>query len=68
MIHADHVNLIKCGIPNPGGVWVDFGSGAGAFTLALAELLGSSGEIYSIDKNLNALIKQGYALEFTIHQ
>ena len=63
MIHADHVNLIKCGIPNPGGVWVDFGSGAGAFTLALAELLGSSGEIYSIDKNLNALIKQGYALE-----
>jgi ubiquinone/menaquinone biosynthesis C-methylase UbiE len=63
MIHADHVNLIKCGIPNPGGVWVDFGSGTGAFTLALAELLGSSGEIYSVDKDLHALIKQGYALE-----
>jgi ubiquinone/menaquinone biosynthesis C-methylase UbiE len=63
MIHVDHVNLIKGGISNPGGVWVDFGSGAGAFTLALAEILGSSGEIYSIDKDSHALIKQQRALE-----
>ena len=63
MIHADHVNLIKNGIPKPGGVWVDFGSGAGAFTLALAEILGSSGEIYSIDKDSHVLIKQQHTLE-----
>jgi ubiquinone/menaquinone biosynthesis C-methylase UbiE len=63
MIHTDHVNLIKDGIPNPGGIWADFGSGDGAFTLALAELIGPSGEIYSIDKNKNALGRQQSALE-----
>jgi len=63
MIHADHVNLIRDGIPKPGGVWADFGSGAGAFTLALAELIGPSGEIYSIDKDKHALSRQQHALE-----
>lgn len=63
MIHADHVNLIKDGIPNAGGIWADFGSGAGAFTLALAELIGPSGEIFSIDKNKNALGRQQRAFE-----
>ena len=63
MIHADHINLIKDGIPEPGGVWADFGSGAGAFTLALAELIGIYGEIYSIDKDQHALGRQQLALE-----
>lgn len=67
MIHADHVNLIKDGIPGPGGVWADFGSGTGAFTIALAELIGPSGEIYSIDKNKHALGKQQHALEAHFH-
>jgi ubiquinone/menaquinone biosynthesis C-methylase UbiE len=49
--HQDHVNLIRQGIPSPGGAWADFGSGTGAFTLALAELIGPEGVIYSVDKD-----------------
>lgn len=58
MIHADHVRLLRGGVPEPGGVWADFGSGAGAFTLALAELLGPGGMIYSVDKERGALGEQ----------
>jgi ubiquinone/menaquinone biosynthesis C-methylase UbiE len=60
--HDDHVALIENGIPGPGGTWADFGSGDGAFTLALAELIGSQGEIYSIDKDAGALRRQARAL------
>jgi len=62
MNHADHVNLLRGGIPNGGGVWADFGSGSGAFTLALAELLGPTGEIHSIDKDRGALREQEWAM------
>lgn len=62
MNHADHVNLLRGGIPGPGGVWADFGSGTGAFTLALAELIGATGEIYSVDKDRGALREQERAL------
>ena len=58
MEHADHVNLLRGGIPEPGGVWADLGSGTGAFTLALADLVGSDGQIYSVDKNRSALRTQ----------
>lgn len=58
MDHTDHVALLRDGVPGPGGVWADFGSGTGAFTLALADLIGSTGEIYSVDLNQNALRKQ----------
>lgn len=58
MNHKDHVNLLRKGIPAPGGVWADFGSGRGAFTLALADLIGPSGEIYSVDKNRRPLSDQ----------
>lgn len=60
MNHADHVNLIWGGV-SP-GVWADFGSGAGAFTLALADLLGDEGEIYSIDRDSRALEQQRSAM------
>ena len=40
MIHSDHVRLLRDGVPQAGGVWADIGSGGGAFTLALADLLG----------------------------
>jgi ubiquinone/menaquinone biosynthesis C-methylase UbiE len=55
MEHRDHVNLLLRGIPNPGGVWADFGSGSGAFTLALAELIQPEGMIYSVDSDRAAL-------------
>jgi SAM-dependent methyltransferase len=58
MDHADHVHLLQGGVPGPGGVWADFGSGSGAFTLALADLLGPSATIYSIDKDQRALRRQ----------
>jgi ubiquinone/menaquinone biosynthesis C-methylase UbiE len=60
--HADHVALIENGIPALGGVWADFGSGSGAFTLALAERIGPQGEIYSIDRDAGALRRQSRAL------
>ncbi len=46
MNHDDHVALLRGGIAQPGGVWADFGSGTGAFTLALAELIGPTGVIH----------------------
>jgi ubiquinone/menaquinone biosynthesis C-methylase UbiE len=58
MNHEDHVNLLRKGVPGPGGVWADFGSGRGAFTLALAELIGPTGVIYSVDKDRRALRQQ----------
>jgi ubiquinone/menaquinone biosynthesis C-methylase UbiE len=58
MDHRDHVDLLRGGIPEPGGVWADFGSGEGAFTLALAECLGPQGVIYSVDKDRQALDRQ----------
>ncbi len=58
MNHTDHVNLLRGANPGPGGRWGDFGSGKGAFTLALAELLGPEGSIYSIDRSGEALREQ----------
>jgi ubiquinone/menaquinone biosynthesis C-methylase UbiE len=62
MEHKDHVDLIKGGIPGPGGVWADLGSGWGAFTLALADLIGPTGEIYSVDKDRGSLREQERAM------
>jgi ubiquinone/menaquinone biosynthesis C-methylase UbiE len=59
--HHDHVNLLRAGVTE-GGVWADLGSGSGAFTLALADLLGPSGEIYSLDLDANALATQTQAI------
>ena len=62
MQHTDHVALLRAGVPRPGGVWADFGSGGGAFTLAMAELLGPGTVIYSIDRDQGALRQQAQAL------
>lgn len=58
MQHQDHVALLRDGIAGPGGVWADLGSGTGAFTLALADLIGPTGEIYSVDKDRGSLKEQ----------
>lgn len=62
MDHADHVALIKDGIPRSSRVWADFGSGSGAFTLALAEILEPGSQIYSVDKNAASLRNQERAM------
>jgi SAM-dependent methyltransferase len=62
MNHADHVRLLRDGIPAVGGVWADLGSGTGAFTLALADLLGADGTIYSVDRDQGALRAQEQAM------
>jgi tRNA A58 N-methylase Trm61 len=58
MNHDDHVALLRGGIDQSGGAWADFGSGSGAFTLALADLIGPSGVIYSIERDRSALAQQ----------
>lgn len=55
MNHADLVALIKDGVPEQGGRWADLGSGAGAFTLALADLLGPGARITAVDRDSGAL-------------
>jgi SAM-dependent methyltransferase len=60
MDHADHVALIRAGIParSPDAaapVWADIGAGEGAFTLALADLLGPGAEIIAVDRDASAL-------------
>ncbi len=62
MDHYDHLNLIRDGIAEPSGVWADFGSGEGAFTLALADLLGGEALIHSIDRDATALKQQRTAI------
>ena len=70
MDHADHVRLLRQGvldarqaIGNPDesgtagviGVWADLGAGAGAFTLALADLLPGGSTMHAVDKDRSAL-------------
>jgi ubiquinone/menaquinone biosynthesis C-methylase UbiE len=62
MNHADHVRLLRDGVHAPGGAWADLGSGHGAFTLALAELLSAQGHIYSVDLSAPALRAQRGAM------
>ncbi len=55
MDHDDHVALLRGGVTTPGGTWADIGAGEGAFTLALAELLGPGGRIIAVDRDRRAL-------------
>jgi ubiquinone/menaquinone biosynthesis C-methylase UbiE len=42
-------------VPAPGGHWADLGAGDGAFTLALADLVGPRAQITAIDKDAGSL-------------
>ena len=55
MDHRDHVRLIREGVEGAGPSWADLGSGEGAFTLALADVLGQGGSIISVDRDAGAL-------------
>jgi ubiquinone/menaquinone biosynthesis C-methylase UbiE len=55
-------DLIMPGIPVPGGVWAELGSGSGIFTLALLEVAGPQIELYSVDRDAKALEKQRRAV------
>ncbi|HVD31251.1 MAG TPA: class I SAM-dependent methyltransferase [Methylomirabilota bacterium] len=56
MNHADHVALLAGGVTQgEGGTWADLGAGTGAFTLALADLIGAHGVIHAIDRDRSAL-------------
>ncbi len=63
MDHQDHVELLRPGVPQPGGTWADLGSGAGAFTLALADLVGPGATIHSVDRDPGALRQQRASME-----
>lgn len=55
MKQQDLVALIEGGIGETGGRWADLGAGEGAFTYALAELLGPSARITAVDRDARAL-------------
>jgi ubiquinone/menaquinone biosynthesis C-methylase UbiE len=52
---ADHVGLIRGGVEGAGRRWLELGAGRGAFTLALADLLGPGAEIVAVDRDRNDL-------------
>jgi len=58
MNHQDHVDLLRGAVAEHLGRWADFGSGDGAFTLALRDLLGPDAEILSIEKDNARLNEQ----------
>jgi ubiquinone/menaquinone biosynthesis C-methylase UbiE len=61
MEHDDHVALLRGGVVP--GDWADLGSGWGAFTLALADLLGPGARIHSVDRDGGVLRRQREAME-----
>ena len=68
MEHADHVALIRGGIqapvpaPAPESVWADIGAGEGAFTLAVADVLGPGARIIALDRDAGALRRNTEAI------
>jgi len=55
MDHGDHVALIRTGVEGAGTRWLELGAGTGAFTLALADLVGGDADIVAIDRDPSAL-------------
>ena len=62
MDHRDHVGLLRAGVPDRAGTWADIGAGEGAFTLALADLLGPDGRIIAVDRDAAALRRNAEAV------
>ena len=69
MNHADHVALLARGVTQgEGGTWADLGAGTGAFTLALADLIGPHGVIHAIDRDRAALAELRSAFVSSVPQ
>lgn len=68
MNHTDHVSLLRHGVPAPGGLWADLGAGTGAFTLALAELIGPTATIYAVDRDQRALLEMASVMRKMLPQ
>ena len=66
MDHHDHVNLLRPAALEPGASWADLGAGAGAFTFALREVIGSTASIHAVDKDKSSLkeLERGYQTRF----
>ncbi len=52
---TDLVALLRDGITARGGRWADLGAGEGAFTLALADLLGPAAHITAVDRDAGSM-------------
>jgi ubiquinone/menaquinone biosynthesis C-methylase UbiE len=57
--HAELVGLLRDGVGAKGGTWADLGAGEGAFTLALADLLGPTAHITAVDRDAGAMRRLG---------
>jgi ubiquinone/menaquinone biosynthesis C-methylase UbiE len=57
--HAELVSLIRDGIAGKGGAWADLGAGEGAFTLALADLLGPGAHVTAVDRDAGSIRRLG---------
>ncbi len=66
MKRAELVGLLRGGIGQRGGVWADLGAGEGAFTLALADLLGPEAHITAVDRDAGALRALGSRFEVKV--
>ena len=55
MDQAELVGLLRDGVDAKGGRWADLGAGQGAFTLALADLLGPSAHITAVDRDAGSM-------------
>ncbi|MEO8468821.1 MAG: class I SAM-dependent methyltransferase [Chloroflexota bacterium] len=55
MNHVDHVALIRAGVEGAGPRWLELGAGDGAFTLALADIVGVGAEILASDRDERVL-------------
>ena len=51
MDHREHVALIRAGVDGTGNEWLELGCGEGAFTLALADVLGDGARIVALDRD-----------------
>src|SRR5713226_5309943 len=55
--HVELVGLLRGGVDTKGGNWSDLGAGDGAFTMALADLLGPGAHITAVDRDSSALCR-----------